>query len=288
MGPSASILKNGRLHLHHGPIDLIVAAEGHGRDVALAAAQARFCSILEGLVVELAQHCRQLVDVNFIPSDPTAQRMYDAARPFAAEHWLTPMIAVAGSVADEVLGAMRGATSQCERIYVNNGGDIAIDLAVGQKFSIAIVSPTGRDLGRVNIDYDGGVGGIATSGTAGRSFSLGIADSVTVMAQSAAHADVAATLIANSIDLPENTGIERIPANQVTPDSDLGEQLIVINVPKLSAVDVAAALKCGSKLAKRFVAQQRIVAAALFLQEQCEIVNGSYFAHQGELGVANG
>ncbi|MCY4153202.1 MAG: UPF0280 family protein [Aestuariivita sp.] len=288
MRPSASILQNGRLHLHHGPIDLIVAAEGQGRAAALAAAEVRFRSILDGLVSELVQHRRPLVDLSFSPKDHTAKRMYGAARAFASEYWLTPMIAVAGSVADEVLAAMRNATSKCERISVNNGGDIAINLAAGQRFSIAVVSSNGRDLARINIVHDDGVRGIATSGTGGRSFSLGIADTVTVLAHSAAQADVAATLIANSIDLPKNTDIERIPANQIAPDSDLGGQLVVVKVPELNASQITAALQRGRQVAKQFVTQRQIVAAALFLQDQCETVNGSFFAHRRELEVVNG
>ena len=64
--------------------------------------------------------------------------------------------------------------------------------------------------------------GIATSGWRGRSFSLGIADAVTVLADRAAAADAAATIIANAVDLPGHPAIVRVPACELAPDSDLG------------------------------------------------------------------
>ena len=53
--------------------------------------------------------------------------MHAAVLPYAAEHFITPMAAVAGAVAEEVLGAMMRA-AELERAYVNNGGDIALHL----------------------------------------------------------------------------------------------------------------------------------------------------------------
>ena len=64
--------------------------------------------------------------------------------------------------------------------------------------------------------------GIATSGRHGRSFSLGIADAVTVLARTASQADAAATVIANAVDLPGHPAIVRCPAQDLQPDSDLG------------------------------------------------------------------
>ena len=68
--------------------------------------------------------------------------------------------------------------------------------------------------------------GLATSGWRGRSFSLGIADAVTVLAASAAIADAAATLVANAVDLPVIPAIRRAPASACDPQSDLGERLV--------------------------------------------------------------
>ena len=54
--------------------------------------------------------------------------MHAAVAPFAEESFITPMAAVAGAVADEILQAMRRA-APLARAYVNNGGDIALHLA---------------------------------------------------------------------------------------------------------------------------------------------------------------
>ena len=89
------------------------------------------------------------------------------------------------------------------------------------------------DAGRVAIEAADQVRGIATSGRHGRSLSFGIANSVTVLAKSAAMADTAATLIANAVDLPGHPAVERRPASSLRDDSDLGERLVVTGVGDL-------------------------------------------------------
>lgn len=277
-GPAMALLDGGRrLHLQHGPIDLILGADG-GPDVrarAFAAAAARFETVLPGLVRELLRHRSGLGPGVAVPDDPTARRMYSAAKPFCAEAFVTPMIAVAGSVADEVLEAMLAA-GPLARAYVNNGGDIALHLAPGETFAVAMAGDTGDDLGRVRVEADTGVGGIATSGRGGRSLSLGIADSVTVLAATAATADAAATLIANAVDLPGHPGIARTPADHLDPDSDLGARAVVTAVASLTSSDRARALQAGLACARRLRAEGHILAAALFLQGE-SAVTGDLF-----------
>ena len=149
-----------------------------------------------------------------MPRGSVARRMLEACLPFADQQ-VTPMAAVAGAVADEVLEEMRR-VADCRRIWVNNGGDIAFYLAEGEQFKCGLVADlaTGRCDGFVELAHSAGIAGIATSGRAGkggggRSFSLGIADSVTVLATSAAVADAAATLIANHVDLPGHHAVKR-------------------------------------------------------------------------------
>ena len=176
-----------RLHLNHGPIDLIISAEGPGREAAFRAAVRRFDGLLEVLVAKLGD-LRQPVapDKSGDPSgeafgEPTARRMVRAVSPFTT--FVTPMAAVAGAVADEVLSAM--ALHDLTRAVVNNGGDIAFHLAPGETFRA--MSPAGP----VEIASENPARGLATSGWRGRSHSLGIADAVTVIARIAAEADVA-------------------------------------------------------------------------------------------------
>ena len=108
-----------------------------------------------------------------------------------------------------------------------------------------------------------GVRGVATSGWRGRSFSLGIADAVTVLAADAASADAAATIIANAVDLPDHPGIHRIPAWDLQPDNDLGPRLVTRAVPPLSPAEAAAALAPGLAEAARLRQNGAILGAAL-------------------------
>lgn len=267
MTATATLLPDGkRLHLQHGPIDLIIGADGD-RDAAFAAAKHRFASILDELMAEYAMLRVPVGLSSTSPQSPVAQRMYRAVHPFHADGYVTSMAAVAGSVADEVLAAMR-AQAQLDRAYVNNGGDIALHLTAGTKFSTAMAAFDGRDLGRITITHSDPVRGIATSGRHGRSLSLGIADSVTVLAQTAAQADVAATLIANRVDLPGHPAITRKPACAVIDDSDLGDLHVVTACAPLPDHDVEKALDAGLHFAKDCARRDLTVATALFLQDQ--------------------
>ncbi|MCI2394849.1 UPF0280 family protein [Aliiroseovarius sediminis] len=284
-GAQAAILGSGdRLHLHHGPIDLIIGAEGDEPDArkrAFRAAFARFGSVLDGLVEDLAQHRSQLTPQTKLPADPVAQRMYRAAGLHCAQTFVTPMIAVAGSVADEVLAAML-AEVQLGRAYVNNGGDIAVHLECGAEYKVAMAQPDGTDLGRIRFGSADGVRGIATSGAQGRSHSLGIADSVTVLAANAAEADVAATLIANAVDLPDRLDIVRQPASDLQPDSDLGDRPVVTGVPVLGTADCVIALGAGRQIAEGMLDRGLIKGAALFLQNR-HITLGQGFDRRQQL-----
>ncbi len=72
--------------------------------------------------------------------------MHAAVAPFAADHFITPMAAVAGAVAEEILGAMLR-EAPLDRAYVNNGGDIALHLADGERFTVGLIDRPDR-LGR--------------------------------------------------------------------------------------------------------------------------------------------
>jgi ApbE superfamily uncharacterized protein (UPF0280 family) len=272
-GAQAAMLPDGRrLHLNHGPIDLIVEAFGDTAEVATAYAQAkdRFATVLEELVAELVELRRP---TNVQPRafcGPTARRMEAASVPFS-DRFVTPMAAVAGAVADEMVAAMvKG--RRLTRAYVNDGGDIAMHLAPGTAMKAAIAGTGHGVVDRVTIAASDPVRGIATSGWRGRSDSLGIADAVTVLARTAAAADVAATLIANAVDLPGHPAIERQPARLLAPDSDLGDRPVTVAVGLLSSADTDEALRGGVRVADEFVARGLIVSAALFLNGRSRVV----------------
>jgi uncharacterized protein len=260
-----------RLHLQDGPIDLIVEAAGAPAAVAAAyrAAAARFRFVLDEL-------CAELVELR-MPARPAprpfrglvARRMEAAVTPHASDTFITPMAAVAGAVADEILTAMRGAAGEdLARVSVNNGGDIALWLAPGEATTVGLVSRPDRPalFARARLAAADGVGGIATSGAPGRSFSLGIADAVTILASCAAVADAAATVVANAVDLPGDARVERRPARSLQPDSDLGDRLVTRGVAPLDPDSIALALDRGLAAARPLIARGAIAAAALHLQ----------------------
>ncbi len=261
--PEVRFLSKGtRLHLQHGPIDLIIGADGE-RHAAFIKAQQRFNPILSELVNEMAALRQPFTTDTEKPAGATALRMHEAALPFH-EAFLSRMICVAGAVADTVLAAMT--EENIDRGYVNNGGDIALFLKSGQSFDTAIADHKGNRLGVMSINSDDKVGGIATSGRHGRSLSFGIADAVTVLAKDAATADVAATLIANAVDVPGHGAIDRRQAIEIDPNSELGQRLVVTNCGALSDDEAITALGRGFIVAEKFKAEGRIIDAALFLQ----------------------
>ena len=267
MGAVGRLLPDGqRLHLQHGPIDLIIGAEG-AREAAYAAARERFETILDELVAELPLLRREVGDW---PAGVVARRMVSAVRPHGAQ-FVTPMAAVAGAVAEEVLAAMVAA-GPLTRAYVNNGGDIAFHLSQGERFRMAVAGLDGATLGRIDVGFVDGARGVATSGWGGRSFSLGIADAVTVLARSAAEADAAATMICNAVDSPGHIGIERAPAVSLQPDSELGARLVTVSVGALTEAEVAEALARGVAVAEDICGRGLALSAALFLKGQARMV----------------
>ena len=272
-GVQCAPLSGGRLHLNEGPIDLVIGAEGDTAAVRAAyeAASDRFDGLLSDLVSELHLLRQPLDPDGNALSGPVAERMVRAVRRHSAV-FVTPMAAVAGAVADEILSAMT-AVPGLSKAYVNNGGDIAFHLAPGEHFKIGAVSDvrTASPDGLVSIPADAGIRGVATSGADGRSFSLGIADAVTVLAQNAAAADVAATLIANAVDT-DHPAIQRAPAWNLDPDSDLENRLVTVAVGKLPMELVAQALDAGAACADRMQQSGAIRGALLRCQGQIRAV----------------
>jgi ApbE superfamily uncharacterized protein (UPF0280 family) len=261
------------MHFQHGPIDLVIEAVGGDEAVrtAYAAAWRRFETVLDELCRELPLLRMPVDRLPALPAGPVARRMVVAVLPYAARRFITPMAAVAGAVAEEILAAM-AAAAPLHKAYVNNGGDIALHLAEGARFDMGIVDrpDAPRVAGTAKIDAASPIRGVATSGWAGRSFSLGIADAVTVLAATASAADAAATIVGNAVDLPDHPAVTRVPANSLQPDSDLGDRCVTAHVGALRDDEIDRALGRGRLMAERLIAERCIVAAALFLKGRSE------------------
>jgi uncharacterized protein len=298
MSAQRAPLSNGRWHFQHGPIDIVIGASGEAPALAAAheAAWRRFETVLGELVRELPM-LRTPVAGPCLLQGVIARRMWHACRPHQAE-FITSMAAVAGSVADELMACYRRAG--ITRAWVNNGGDIALHLAPGQSLRVGLYA----DLARFNADQardaqgvgragglavDGAftvstshpVRGVATSGWRGRSFSLGIADSVTVLARTAAQADAAATVVANAVNI-DDARIQRRPACELKDDSDLGAIPVTVTVPVLDAESVRRALAAGALRARELQLRGLIWSAALVCQGRMMTVdNGAAAASRG-------
>jgi ApbE superfamily uncharacterized protein (UPF0280 family) len=267
-------LADGRWHFQHGPIDLVIGAEGEPGAVEAAhgAAWARFQTVLPELVAEL-RTLRLPVRGPCPLQGVVARRMWLACRPFHSQ-FITPMAAVAGAVAQEIVPAYE--RPGIDRAWVNNGGDIALHLAPGASVKVGLFADLARfdpadgaprlD-GNFTVTADLAVRGIATSGWRGRSFSLGIADSVTVLARTAAMADAAATVIGNAVNV-DDSRIARRPACELKDDSDLGDLLVTVAVPPLPPVQVQAALQAGAARARALQRDGLIHSALLVCQHR--------------------
>ena len=268
-----------RWHFQHGPIDLVIGADGDAAAVASAheAAWQRFEQVLPELVQELPL-LRQAVSSKATDcplKGPVARRMWQACRPYAMD-FITPMAAVAGSVAQEIIACYQ--RPGIARAWVNNGGDIAMHLTPGQSLKVGLYADIARlDVaqlqdqllldGQFSVEAAMPVRGVATSGWRGRSFSMGIADSVTVLAHTAAQADAAATVIANAVNV-NDARVQRAPAASLKDDSDLGQRLVTTGVPPLPPALVLQALQAGLATARALQSEGLIDSALLVCQQQ--------------------
>jgi len=274
MAAARAPLPGDRWHFQHGPIDIVIGADGDDAVVEQAheAAWRRFSTVLDELVAELPTLRRPIAGPCPLRG-AVARRMWSACRPFHAGY-ITPMAAVAGSVAQELIACYR--REGVQRAWVNNGGDIALHLAPGHSLKVGLVADatrpgarTAAGLQRTDGDFEVHaslpVRGIATSGWRGRSFSLGIADSVTVLARTAAEADAAATIVANAVDVAA-PGIVRRPANTLKDDSDLGDIPVTTDVPPLPPELVQRALAAGGRRARELRSAGLLWSAVLCCQ----------------------
>ena len=260
-----------------GPMTLSVSAwlEGEPRPVmaALGAREALGC------LAELSdfhKYLKQKVEgLKIKPSLPrVVARCVEACQAVSGD--LTGLAAVAGAAADQVLAALleQGA----DQAIVNNGGDIALRAAQGNPLRVGL-RPHGVVSGRppeldavLKVSRRSGIGGVASSGWQGRSHSPGVADLVTPWARSAALADAAATWIAGRC-LVEAPGIERTPARELDPDSDLGDMPVTRSVPPLSREDKQTALAGGLAAAQKLVRAGSILGCRIDVQGSIGLID---------------
>lgn len=183
---------------------------------------------------------------SWIPVPPESRvpfKMWEAVS-VVGDTDLTPMAAVAGTMADEIANFIM--ESGASKIIVNNGGDLAVRLNVGENINVGIRSNViYQTISHViSVSCQSGIGGICTSGIGGRSFTRGVAEAVTVVAQSSAIADAAATAIANSTFIPHQS-IIRVHADKIDPDTDLEGLEVTREVKNLPEEFIERSLSVG-------------------------------------------
>jgi uncharacterized protein len=279
--PSINRLPGDRLHLRHGPIAIVLKVWATPDIVRQAQrlVTRHFPKILPELADEL-DALRRPIQKGVKFQGKVAQCMAEAVLPFA-DVYVTPMAAVAGAVGEEVLRIVKAAGA-IEKAYINNGGDIAFHLAAGHSLNFGVAGdfsegPTPAINGTLTLTADMGLAGIATSGAQGRSFSLGIADSVTILARTASMADAAASLVANAVNI-DSRAVTRKAASKLDPDTDLGDLLVTTKVGKLSKDEISAALDAGAQQAEIYLKKGLLAGAVLMLQGEVRTVGAPMLA----------
>jgi hypothetical protein len=122
-----------------------------------------------------------------------------------------------------------------------------------------------------------------------------------VLAQTAAAADAAATVIANAV-VTDDSRIVRKPANEIKDDSDLGDIAVTVEVPPLEGSVVENALRRGGRRASELRAAGLIWSAALvcqgrllttidddaiLVQDRREVIRPLPLVHRGLVGAGN-
>ncbi len=251
-----------------GPMHLSIRAWRHGRaqtELALRAGE-RAIDCLERIAALRGELSRSLAAVEMpAGTDPLAVKMTDSVRA-VGDRDLTPMAAVAGTIADAVADWLfeRGAT----RVIVDNGGDIAIRLSAEETATVGIRPRTDSCQISHVLQLHGHrhSWGVTTSGRGGRSFTRGIASAVTTLAASASLADAAATAIANACYV-EDAGIIQVPAEQVDPASDIAGLAVTLKVGSLSRKKKQLAVNRALAKADRLVRRKIIIGALVCLDD---------------------
>jgi ApbE superfamily uncharacterized protein (UPF0280 family) len=167
------------------------------------------------------------------------REMFAASR--AAE--VGPMAAVAGVMAEYVGRALINAG--CREVIVENGGDIFVQRTVDSRIAIfAGTSPLSLKVGLFLKKEGMPVAVCTSSGSVGHSLSFGKADSVTVVANSAALADAAATRLGNEAgEKGGERGIKRVLDVSRTIEGVIGT--VVIRGGRIGAVGDIELVKLG-------------------------------------------
>ena len=261
-GRRIEVIDSQTVLVEYGPMRMSIQALDYGKpliDLALKGGRMAF-RVLEDLAPFLPVLKKKALRLDVEASFPeVVRRMVEACKRMEVQD-LTPMAAVAGASSDMVADFLisEGGT----KIIVDNGGDVAIRLKEDEEVRVGI--KTGVDAKKPGcllvINSRMGVGGVATSGIGGRSFTKGIASAVTVLSENASLADAAATVIGNATYV-EDLSVKRCLPETVYPDTDIPGEWVTESVGELSPQRIEEALEKGLAEAYRIYRKGHIKGA---------------------------
>jgi len=255
-----------------GPMRLVIRAWNKKQPQITLARRAAEKSIL---YLERIARCRTalsrpVAEIMELPEDELALEMIASVRAVGDKD-LTPMAAVAGTIADAVANWLfeREAT----KVIVDNGGDIAVRIAAGESVTVGVRPRVDSEHISHVIKLDSGrsAWGVATSGVGGRSLTRGIASAVTVLANNASVADAAATAVANACFV-EDKGIVQVPAEKIDPNSDLAGIYVTAEVGPLSSGKISIALSTARRKAE-YLSQKDVIMGALIALDKVIVIS---------------
>lgn len=265
------MLPDGAVMAECGPMRLVISAavgKVTQRETAVQAAETSF-TYLERIARLRGVLSRRMDEIPKDLEDSLGLQMVRSVLAVGDED-LTPMAAVAGTIADAVADYLfaRGMS----KVVVDNGGDVAVRLRRGASVRVGIRPEVGRQDITVVIALDSRSGswGVTTSGFGGRSLTRGVASAVTVIARSASVADAASTAIANASFVTDDGVIQR-RAEEIEPQTDLVGLPVTVKVAQLAQEKKIRAVSNAIKRAEALIDK--------------DIIFGAFVAVQGEVAM---
>ena len=256
-------LPSGTVLVDSGPMRMFITVMEKGKPIISLAKEGAYLAIqiLEDLAEFLPVIKIKSQELKIEEAFPDIVRRMIEATKKMGEPDLTPLAAVAGTTSDRVAYFISGRGGT--KIIVDNGGDIAIRLREGEMAKVGVKTEIGakQPIYLVSIDSTMGIGGVATSGLGGRSFTKGIASAATVFAENASLADAAATVIGNFTNV-DDPNISRTFAEKIYPDTDIAGEWVTVEVGKLSSEKIEEALTNGLNKANS-ICQKGFIKGAL-------------------------
>jgi len=266
---------DGTVIVDRGPMLMsIFVSDGKTPDRALAKEGAKkaleVLETLAGYRKLITRNIREIISIEGLPS--VVKKMVSASRRFE-DPTVTPLICVAGAGADEVADFIFD-MGEPSKVIVNNGGDIAIRLKNQEVVKVGIKT----DLNEKAVTHilmvtpAEGIGGVATSGFGGRSFTRGIANAAVAVAKDATLADVAATLVGNAADV-ECPAVVKVLAKELYEGTDIPDLSVTKSIGHLEKFQIEEALDRGMEKAETFREMGLISGAFLAIKDQYRISN---------------